>query len=160
MTKQILVQIPTKLSDIAMQTSYKEEVARSDIVQNEYTLLSEGTKENLFNLVEKFSDVENEQDRKLVQWLFIIIDEAECRAIDPFYQMIEGTRNIVDAEEADQTEREREEREYDEWFEKCPDPYAIQYKTDLCEKRHKECMMIGCDLEYLWHNTSNLPMSL
>ena len=158
MTKQILVQIPTKLSDIAMQTSYKEEVARSDIVQNEYTLLSEGTKENLFNLVEKFSDVENEQDRKLVQWLFIVIDEAECREMDPFYRMIEGTRNLVDAEEADQ--REREQREYEEWDEKCPDPYAIQYKTDLCEKRHKECMMIGCDLEYLWHNTPNLPMSL
>ena len=68
MTKQILVQIPKKLSDIAVQFSYREEVARSDIVQDEYTLLSEGTKENLFNLVEKFSDVENEQDRKLVQY--------------------------------------------------------------------------------------------
>ena len=99
MTKQSLVQIPKNLSNIAVQTSYKEEVARSDIVQDEYTLLSEGTKGNLFNLVEKFSDVENEQDRKLVQWLFIVIDEAECRAKDPFYQMIEGTRNIVDAEE-------------------------------------------------------------
>jgi len=160
MTKQILVQIPKFLSKIAVQTSYKEEVARSDIVQEEYKLLSEGTKENLFNLVEKFSDVENEQYRKLVQWLFIVIDEAECRETNPFYQMIEGTRNIVDSEEAEQTERDREEKEYEEWVEKCPDPHAIQYKTDLCEKRHKECMMIGCDLEYLWHNTSNLPMSL
>ena len=146
--------------NIAVQTSYSEEVARSDIVQEEYEILSTQTKGNLFNLVEKFSDVENEKDTKLIQWLFIVIDEAECRAADPFYQMIEGTRNIVDSEEAEYLKRQWEEREYEKWTEKCPDPYAIQYQTDLCEERHKECMMIGCDLEYLWHNTSNIPMSL
>jgi len=157
MTKQILSEMPKKLSDIAVQSSYREEVARSDIVQDEYTLLSEVTKENLFNLVEKFSDVENEQDRKLVQWLFNVIDEAECRATDPFYQMIEGTRNIVDSDEAEQAEIEKG---YAEWVEKCPDPYAIQYQTDLCEERHNDCMMLGCDIEYLWNIQSNLPMSL